>query len=49
MKEKGAGILCPLLAHYAGECVECGACETRCLFQVPVMENMKAAKAMFGK
>ncbi len=38
-----------LLSHYAGECVECGACETRCPFQVPVMENMKAAKAMFGK
>ena len=38
-----------VLSHHAGECVECGACETRCPFQVPVMENMKSAKAMFGK
>lgn len=38
-----------VLPHHAGECVECGACETRCPFQVPVMENMKSAKAMFGK
>lgn len=37
-----------LLAHHAGECIQCGACETRCPFEVPVMENMKAAKEMFS-
>lgn len=38
-----------LLPHHAGECIECGACETRCPFQVPIMENMKKAKEVFGK
>lgn len=37
-----------LLAHHAGECIQCGACETRCPFEVPVMENMKAAKEVFS-
>ena len=38
-----------VLSHHAGECVRCGACETRCPFHVPVMENMKLAKEVFGK
>lgn len=37
-----------LLAHHAGECIQCGACETRCPFEVSIMENMKAAKEMFS-
>ena len=37
------------LAHTASECVRCGACEKRCPFGVPVMENMKAAASVFGK
>lgn len=37
------------LEHYAGECTECGGCESRCPFGVPVRENMKEAKRVFGK
>jgi len=36
------------LAHYASECVQCGACEGRCPFDVPVRERMEEAEAMFG-
>jgi len=32
----------------ASDCIECGACETRCPFQVPIMDNMKKAKEIFG-
>ncbi|MGI6012871.1 MAG: aldo/keto reductase [Oscillospiraceae bacterium] len=35
--------------HTAGECIQCGACESRCPFAVPVIENMKRAAALFGK
>lgn len=38
-----------VLAHYAGECAQCGACEKRCPFGVPIMENMKRAAALFHK
>lgn len=38
-----------VLAHHAGECIQCGSCETRCPFGVTIMENMKAAKEVFGK
>lgn len=38
-----------ILAHKAGECVECGACESRCPFAVSVVKNMRAAKSFFGK
>lgn len=37
------------LAHHAGECTQCGACETRCPFQVNIRENMKEAEKLFGK
>ncbi len=37
------------LAHGAGECVRCGACEKRCPFAVPVMENMARAAELFGR
>lgn len=37
------------LPHGAGECVCCGVCESRCPFDVPVMENMKQAAALFGR
>lgn len=36
-----------LLAHHAGECIQCGACETRCPFGVSIVENMKEAAALF--
>lgn len=38
-----------LLPHHAGECIRCGACETRCPFHVSIMENMAQAAALFGK
>lgn len=38
-----------VLEHHAGECIQCGACETRCPFQVSIMDNMKRAKKVFGK
>ena len=38
-----------VLSHHAGECIQCGACETRCPFEVSIMENMKAAAEVFGK
>ena len=38
-----------LLSHKADECVACGACEMRCPFGVPIIENMKQAAALFGE
>lgn len=38
-----------LLEHHAGECLQCGACESRCPFGVPIMENMKKAADLFDK
>ena len=37
-----------LLEHHAGECIQCGACETRCPFGVSIRENMKKAAEVFG-
>ncbi len=37
-----------LLSHKAKECAACGACEKRCPFGVPVIENMKRAAEVFG-
>ena len=36
------------LPHKAGECIQCGACETRCPFAVNIRQNMKKAEAVFG-
>lgn len=36
------------LSAHAGECIACGACESRCPFEVPIIENMKAANETFG-
>lgn len=36
-----------LLEHTASECVGCRACEKRCPFHVPVVENMTKAKEVF--
>ena len=38
-----------LLTRGGGDCVGCGACETRCPFGVPVMENMRRAAELFGR
>ena len=32
----------------ASDCIECGACEGRCPFNVPVIERMQKAKEVFG-
>ena len=37
------------LPHKAGECIQCGACEGRCPFQVPAVENMAQAARLFGE
>lgn len=37
------------LKNGAGECIACGACETRCPFGVKIIENMRAAKELFGR
>lgn len=37
-----------LLPHRAAECAACGACERRCPFGVPIVENMRQAAALFG-
>ena len=36
------------LSHHAGECIQCGVCETRCPFGVAIRENMKTAAQVFG-
>lgn len=37
-----------VLARHAGDCVQCGVCETRCPFEVDVRANMRKAKEVFG-
>ena len=37
------------LRAHASDCIACGACERRCPFAVPVIQNMEAARAMFGR
>ena len=36
------------LEHHASDCIECGVCEERCPFDVPVRERMKKAQQIFG-
>ena len=36
------------LAAHGGDCIGCGSCEKRCPFGVPVIEQMKEAKDIFG-
>ena len=36
------------LPHKAGECVQCGACEKRCPFEVGAVDNMRQAAELFG-
>lgn len=36
------------LEHHAGECVQCGQCESRCPFNMAIREKMKETEKMFG-
>lgn len=38
-----------VLEHKASECIACRACEKRCPFEVPIVENMKRAAEVFGE
>ena len=38
-----------VLEHTAADCIRCGACEERCPFSVPVVENMAQAVRVFGR
>lgn len=37
------------LVYKAGECIACGACETRCPFGVKIIEHMRKAQELFGE
>lgn len=36
------------LAHKADECIECGICETRCPYELPIREMLKEVAREFG-
>ena len=36
-------------AHKASECIECGVCETRCPYNLPIREMLKNAAKIFGE
>lgn len=38
-----------VLTHHASECIQCGICETRCPFDVPVRKNMEEAVKIFKR
>lgn len=38
-----------VLPHKAGECVKCGACDSRCPFEVAALANMEKAARVFGR
>ena len=37
------------LEHHADECLQCGACLSRCPFGVKIIENMQKARVLFAK
>ena len=37
------------LAHSGSDCIECGNCEKRCPFGVPIIKNMAEAERLLGK
>ena len=37
------------LSAKAGDCIACGACEKRCPFGVKIIQNMRAAREVFGR
>ena len=38
-----------LMAAHAGDCIQCGGCETRCPFGVKIVERMVKTKELFGR
>lgn len=38
-----------LLPQKAGDCIQCGACESRCPFGVAIRQNMRQAQTLFGR
>ena len=36
------------LSHNGSECIECGSCESRCPFSVPIIANMEEAVTLLG-
>lgn len=36
------------MAHHAGECVQCGVCETRCPYDLPIRAMLKGVSEDFG-
>jgi predicted aldo/keto reductase-like oxidoreductase len=37
------------LGKFASDCIECGVCETRCPYNLPIREMLKKASDVFGK
>lgn len=37
------------MAHKASECIECGECESRCPYELPIREMLKSAAKDFGE
>ncbi len=37
------------LQHKASECLDCGVCETRCPYELPIRDMMKRAAEIFGE
>jgi len=37
------------MAHKGDECIACGSCESKCPFDVPIIDNMKKADELLGK
>ncbi len=37
------------MAHHAGECIECGKCEERCPYELPIREMLKDVAREFGQ
>ncbi|HWS29373.1 MAG TPA: aldo/keto reductase [Clostridia bacterium] len=47
--QKGAGEHYVALDTHGSDCIQCGSCESKCPFSVPVMQNMEKAAEIFGR